>query len=216
MDVLLVVRALVAAYLIGSFPTAYLVGRLKGINIFEVGSGNMGTNNAIRAMGLGWGVVVWAIDIAKGIVAVWVAMQVLPNGIAQVVGALAAIAGHNWSIIAAVLTGRLRGGKGAATWMGTFLVMAPPQVIVVIAVLFGIIIVATRYVSLAVLSSVAAGAVAMVVLAYGHLEGLPRGMRISELYVLYGVLAAIMIFYRHRDNIQSLLAGTERRLGERA
>ncbi|GAB4572377.1 MAG: glycerol-3-phosphate 1-O-acyltransferase PlsY [Anaerolineae bacterium] len=216
MDALLIVRVVVGAYLIGAFPTAYLVGRLNGINIFEVGSGNMGTNNAIRAMGFGWGIVVWAVDIAKGILAVWLAMQALPNGVAQVTGALAAIAGHNWSIFAALLTGKLRGGKGAATWLGTFLVMAPLPVILFIAVLFVVIVALTRYVSLGVLTSVAVGALAMILLAVSHVEGALGVMEASDLYVLYGVLAAVMIFYRHRDNIQRLLSGTERRLGERA
>lgn len=216
MDAFSVIRALAVAYLIGSFPTAYLVGRLNGINIFDIGSGNMGTTNAIRAMGLGWGLLVWVIDIGKGVLAVWVAMQMLPNGWAQVCGALAAIAGHNWSVIAAVLTGRLRGGKGAATWMGTFLMMAPAPVIIVTGVFFVAVIVLTRYVSLGVLLSVAMGAVSMAVLAFSHIELNLGIVETSDLYVLYGVFATLMIFYRHRDNIQRLLSGTERRLGERA
>lgn len=215
MDALAVLRALIVAYLIGAFPTAYLVGRLNGINIFDIGSGNMGTTNVIRAMGPAWGILVWAVDIGKGVLAVWAAMQILPSGWAQVCGALAAIAGHNWSIFAALLTGRLRGGKGAATWMGTFLMMAPFPVIVLVGILFILIVLLTRYISLGVLISVAMGAVSLAVLAFSQIE-LSLGMvETSDLYVLYGVVAALMIFYRHRDNIQRLLSGTERRLGER-
>ncbi len=216
MDVLSVVRALIVAYLIGAFPTAYLAGRLNGINIFDIGSGNMGTTNAIRALGPVWGILVWTVDITKGVLAVWVAMYMLPNGWAQVCGALAAIAGHNWSIFAALLTGRLRGGKGAATWMGTFLMMAPAPVIVLVGLLFILIVVLTRYVSLGVLISVAAGALSLAVLAFSRIEVLLGLVETSDLYVLYGVFATLMIFYRHRDNIQRLLSGTERRLGERA
>lgn len=216
MDVLAVLRALIVAYLIGAFPTAYLAGRLNGINIFDIGSGNMGTTNAIRALGPAWGILVWTVDIVKGVLAVWVAMHLLPSGWAQVCGALAAIAGHNWSIFAALLTGRLRGGKGAATWMGTFLMVAPAPVIVLVGVLFILIVVLTRYVSLGVLISVAAGAVSLAVLAFSHIEINLGLVETSDLYVLYGVIAMIMIFYRHRDNIQRLLSGTERRLGERA
>lgn len=216
MDALMVLRALMVTYLIGAFPTAYLAGRLHGINIFDIGSGNMGTTNAIRALGPAWGILVWTVDIAKGVLAVWVAMQMLPNGWAQVCGALAAIAGHNWSIFAALLTGRLRGGKGAATWMGTFLMMAPAPVVVLIGVLFILVVVLTRYVSLGVLISVAMGAVSLAVLAFSRIEINLGLVETSDLYVLYGVFATIMIFYRHRDNIQRLLSGTERRLGERA
>lgn len=216
MDILSFGAALVIAYLLGAFPTAYLVGRLNNLDIFEIGSGNMGTTNAIRAMGIRWGLLVWAIDISKGVLAVWAAMQFLPAGLAQVVGALAAIAGHNWSILAAVLTGRLRGGKGAATWLGTFLMMAPAPVIAIVAVLFAIIVVVTRYVSLGVLLSVALGGISMIVMGLSHIEISMGLVETSNLYMLYGVLAGVMIFYRHRDNIQRLITGTERRLGERA
>lgn len=216
MDILSFGAVLVIAYLLGAFPTAYLVGRLNNLDIFEIGSGNMGTTNAIRAMGIRWGLLVWAIDISKGVLAVWAAMQFLPAGLAQVVGALAAIAGHNWSILAAVLTGRLRGGKGAATWLGTFLMMAPAPVIAIVAVLFAIIVVVTRYVSLGVLLSVALGGISMIVMGLSHIEISMGLVETSNLYMLYGVLAGVMIFYRHRDNIQRLITGTERRLGERA
>jgi glycerol-3-phosphate acyltransferase PlsY len=206
---------LLVCYLIGAFPTAYLIGRLNSVDIFAVGSGNMGTTNAIRAMGLKWGLLVWAIDIAKGVIAVAVATVFLPNGPAQVVGAIAAIVGHNWSIFAAIMTGRIRGGKGAATWLGTFLMMAPAPVIAVVAVLFTLIIWLTRYVSLAVLISVATGAFAMALLAISQIESAMGLVEMADVYMLYGVVAAIIIFYRHRSNIQRLLTGTERRLGDR-
>ncbi|NPV66082.1 MAG: glycerol-3-phosphate 1-O-acyltransferase PlsY [Anaerolineae bacterium] len=216
MDLLTIARTAIVCYLIGAIPTAYLIGRLNGINIFEVGSGNMGATNAIRALGWGWGVVVWAIDISKGIAAVALAMTLLPNGYAQVVGGLAAILGHNWSLFAALLTGRLRGGKGAATWMGTFLMIAPTPSVALVIGLFAAIVLLTRYVSLGVLLSVAAGAISLAVLAYSQIAGMPTLLGAREAYIAYGILAAVMIFYRHRDNIQRLLAGTERRLGERA
>jgi len=215
MDLLTVIRTAVACYLIGAIPTAYLIGRLNGVNIFEVGSGNMGTTNAVRALGWGWGVVVLAIDVGKGVAAVALAMALLPNGYAQVVGGLAAILGHNWSLFAALLTGRLRGGKGAATWMGTFLMIAPTPSIALVVGLLAVIILLTRYVSLGVLLSVAAGAISLAVLATNQIAGMPALVGAKEAYLAYGVLAAAMIFYRHRDNIRRLLAGTERRLGER-
>ena len=73
MRIELFLLTVVLSYLIGSFPTAYVAGRLNKVNIFEVGSGNMGTANTVRALGLKWGLIVWAIDIFKGVIAVLLA-----------------------------------------------------------------------------------------------------------------------------------------------
>ncbi len=213
-----VLLTILLSYLMGSFPTAYLVGRLNGINIFESGSGNMGTANATRVMGFKWGLVVWAGDILKAVVAILIARALLaPSlGWANVLGAVFAVIGHNWSIIATVLTGRVRGGKGAATWWGAFMMMAPAPAIAVVALLFAGIVALTRYISLGVLASVAAGAASLAVLvALG--QGLTVGpAETINIYLVYAVVAGVVVFYRHRENIQRLLAGTERRFGERA
>ncbi len=213
MDILEVIRTAVLCYLIGSFPTAYLVGRLNGLNIFEIGSGNMGTTNTLRALGWGWGGFVLTVDLLKGVLAVLVATFLLPMGIAQVVGALAAIVGHNWSIFAAVLTGKLRGGKGAATWLGTFLVMAPWPVIAAVGLVFFLVLILSRYVSLAVLTSVAVGGLGIAILTLADVHE-KLFLDTPDLFLLYAIMAAGIIFYRHRSNIQRLRAGTERRLGE--
>src|SRR3954468_6606060 len=120
-------------YLIGSFPTAYIVGRINHINIFEMGSGNMGANNVTRSLGLKWGVLVWAVDSFKGILAVTIARLLMTSDwiSASVIGAIAVVVGHNWSFLATVITGKLRGGKGAATAAGTIIMMCPPQLIAV-------------------------------------------------------------------------------------
>lgn len=212
-----VLLTVLLAYLLGSLPTAYLVGRLNGVNIFEVGSGNMGTANAVRAMGLRWGLVVWAVDIGKGIAAVLIARALLyPHlGWANVLGALFALAGHNWSIFATLITGRVRGGKGAATWWGTFVMMVPAPVIALIALTFAGVIALTRYVSLAVLAGVALGGLSIIALIIAQV-GLTLGQgETFEIYLLYAVLAGAIVFVRHRSNIGRLLAGTERRFGER-
>lgn len=78
-----VILCIFTSYLIGSFPTAYLVAKAKGINIFEVGSGNMGGTNVARAVGGGWAVFTGLVDAAKGIFAVWLARDVI---LAQQVG----------------------------------------------------------------------------------------------------------------------------------
>ena len=200
-------------YVVGSFPTAYLAGRLNHINIFEVGSGNMGANNVTRALGMRWGALVWAVDSGKGVLAVLLArLMPLDPTIASVIGATAVVIGHNWSLIAALVTGTLRGGKGAATAGGTWIIMMAPwwQIVVITLSLWGAIVLLTRYVSLAVLVSVAIGSAwVLALIALGSAN-------VPPIYMFYIVLVAVIIYVRHWKNIRSLLAGRERRLGERA
>lgn len=204
----LVVLVSVFAYIIGSFPTAYLVARAKGVDIFKVGSGNMGATNVIRACGVRYGVLVWTVDVTKGVVAVLLARWLVSDeqSTASVLAAVSAVAGHNWSFLATLLTGSIRGGKGAATAMGTFVLLAPTLMVALVLALGAVIVVLTRYVSLAVLTSVAVAGITFVVLVgIGLLE---------PVYTVY-LLVMWMIFVRHRSNIVNLLAGRERRLGER-
>jgi len=200
---------LLSAYLIGSLPTAYLVGRLNGINIFELGSGNMGATNVLRALGWFWGLTVMAIDIGKGIFAVWLAQQLaqaIPTTTASVIAGLTAVVGHSWSFMATLITGTLRGGKGAATAGGTWLMLMPAIAIAIPLTLLALIIVTTRYMSLAVIVSTSVGAVIITSLV---LLG-----RLEPIYLLY-TMASLVIVVRHRENIKRLLAGKERKLGER-
>ncbi|NWF69767.1 MAG: glycerol-3-phosphate acyltransferase [Chloroflexi bacterium] len=210
----------VLSYLIGSIPTAYLIGRMRGINIFEVGSGNMGATNAARALGKGWGAVVLFLDAVKGIIAIYLARFIADpqqelflaenqaRWTATVLSAIFVVLGHNWSLFVTVITGELRGGKGAATTFGTFITMAPPTMILALSIMGGLIIARTRYVSLGALSMAAAGFVWMLVLVFqGGIPGL---------YTFYLVTVGIMFVWRFRENIQRLLTGTERRFGESA
>jgi len=205
-----VLLVIVSSYCLGSFPTAYLVARLRRINIFEVGSGNMGATNIIRAMGLVWGLFVWFIDSAKAVIAILLAVQIMPENpaLATVIAALCAIIGHNWSLFVGLITGTIRGGKGAATAFGTLIMIVPLHVIAAMLVLGGVIIALTRYVSLAVLT--------MFALAIGWMIILVGQRAIPWEYLLYSLMLLVLIIYRFRENIQRLIAGTERRLGERA
>jgi glycerol-3-phosphate acyltransferase PlsY len=198
----------IISYLLGSIPTAYLIGRLRGINIFEIGSGNMGAANIIRSLGLGWGLLVWFLDSLKGIVAILIAIEILGGArtTATVIAAIVAVVGHNWSLFATLITGTLRGGKGAATAFGTMLMIAPVHVVVGILVVAGFVIALTRYISLAVLTMFTLAALWLLILFQQQ----------EPAYAIYGLLVAAMIIFRHRDNIQRLLAGKERRLGEQA
>jgi acyl phosphate:glycerol-3-phosphate acyltransferase len=197
------------SYLLGSIPTAYIVARLKNINIFEVGSGNMGATNVVRALGPRWGAGVLLFDVLKGVIAITLARYLLPDskGAATTVSAIVVVIGHNWSLFAALVTGTLRGGKGAATAFGTLLMIAPVQVIVGMTVLGGLVVARTRYVSLGVLLAFALATIWMTVLILQQ--------KLEPDLMTYSWVLALMIMVRFRDNIQRLLAGTERRLGER-
>ncbi len=203
----------ITSYLIGSFPTAYVIGRLHGINIFEVGSGNMGANNTARALGFQWGLLVWLLDGFKGIGALALAREIASHhthdyaSAAMIIAAIAVVVGHNWSIFASLITGRIRGGKGAATATGTWVLLVPPLIIAICLMLWATIVFVTRYVSLGVLASVAFVSAVMV--------GMVILEKADPVYVGYTVVTA-MIFYRHRENIKALLTGKERRLGDRA
>ncbi|MCU0475288.1 MAG: glycerol-3-phosphate acyltransferase [Anaerolineae bacterium] len=214
----MVVVALVLSYLIGAFPTAYVVGRLKGVDIFKTGSGNMGATNVARTFGLGWGIAVWLWDSTKGIIAILLARVFLPEDIwfASAFAGVMAIVGHNWSIWATLLTrgdmqGGIRGGKGAATAFGTLLMVAPNAAIVIIpfaVCLLAVII--TRYVSLGVLVLFGTSMPWMYLFSASHRDAIPVWPQ------LYAVLVLALILYRFRENIQRLLSGTERRLLDRS
>ncbi|MFP4323629.1 MAG: glycerol-3-phosphate acyltransferase [Anaerolineales bacterium] len=212
MDIVTTVIVISVAYMIGSFPTAYIVGRWRGVNIFEYGSGNMGTTNAIRTLGLGWGLLVLAGDLGKGILAVLIAREIAPaeplstQASASVIAALVVVMGHNWSVIASIIAGSIKGGKGAATAGGTLLIIMPTVAIAIPLFILALIIITTRYMSLAVMTSaVVAAFIVAGMVALGELE---------PIYLIYCTLAGLII-YRHRENIRRLLAGNERRLGER-
>jgi glycerol-3-phosphate acyltransferase PlsY len=188
--------AMLVAYLAGAIPFAALVARLKNVDLRAHGSGNLGATNAIRVLGLGFGIPVLLLDIGKG----WACVAAVPAlfGLDASVDALAcggaAVIGHVGSVFV-----RFRGGKGVATAAGVFLGLAPAATglafLVFVAALLG-----TRFVSVASMSAAVALAVALWVL-----DAPP------ELF-LAGVAVAVLVLLRHRTNLARLRAGTENRL----
>jgi len=115
--------AMVIGYLLGSIPFAYIAGRLKkGVDVRQVGGGNVGALNVMREIGVAVGFAVLAADVAKGVVAVFVAQWLGLSLIWVFVVGFAAVAGHNWPVFL-----RFRGGKGAATIMGVLLALVPGE-----------------------------------------------------------------------------------------
>jgi glycerol-3-phosphate acyltransferase PlsY len=208
------VLAALIGYALGGFPSAYMIGKLHGIDIFKVGSGNMGATNVLRALGFKWAVLVLVVDVLKGVLAVLVARGLLAGDatLNSILAGIAAVVGHSWSLPVRLITGKLRGGKGAATAGGTWLIIFFPWahlILVPLSVMFAVVI-ATRYVSLAVLATAATGLLVVI-----HLVA-QNSTSASPLYFIYAFVVVALIYYRHRENIQRLREGRERRIGDPA
>ncbi len=188
------------AYLLGSIPFGFLIARLRGRgDIRAAGSGNIGAANVTRVVGFGAGAVTMLLDAAKGYLAVWLAARLTGEEITwMAVAALAAIAGHLFPVWLG-----LRGGRGVATGAGVFLPICWPAVAVAL-VIWLVVVLFWRYVSLGSISAAAALPLLTYALyAPGHAP--PRLLSISSL------LAAVLIIVRHGPNIERLIAGTEPR-----
>lgn len=185
-------------YLAGSVPFAYLLARLKGIDVRIAGSGNVGAANVLRTTGPWRGVIVMSLDVAKGIGAVAIA-HMLAGGTALIaLTGAAAVVGHIYPVWL-----RFHGGKGVAVAAGVFTVLSPGATAVAVG-LFFVIAWITRYVSLASM----AATVALPPAAW--IVGAPLSV------VLVAAGTAVLILFRHRSNWSRLRRGTERRMGARA
>jgi acyl phosphate:glycerol-3-phosphate acyltransferase len=192
------IAVVIAAYLIGSVPFALLLARRWGADLREVGSGNLGAANVLRASGLKAGLAVAILDVGKGAVSVMLAERFGGNAAAPAAAGLAAIVGHIYPVWL-----RFRGGKGVATACGVFAVLTPAAIPAALTI-FLITVWVTKYISLgSVLASLA-----LPPLAYAMGSPAPG--------VAAAFAAATIIVFRHRSNLMRVRAGTERRLGVRA
>jgi glycerol-3-phosphate acyltransferase PlsY len=207
MEIVRMILALLAAFMIGSIPTAYVMGRIKGIDIRLQGSGNVGATNAFRVLGKGWGVACLGFDILKG----WLPARALfqaeffaphwpLDGWQWAVG-LAAIAGHMFSPFL-----KFKGGKGVATSLGVILAIAPLPTLAVFVI--GVAtVVATGYVSAG--SVLGAALLPVLVIALGTTT-VPPLQAWTSFAITFFLGAAII--YKHRANIRRLRAGTEKKI----
>ena len=194
------------SYLLGSLPTGFVAGKLNGVDIRQVGSGNMGATNVFRTLGKGWGIAVLLVDMLKGvagcIVAPMVAVAVKETGPGATVENLSflagvcAILGHNFTIWLG-----FKGGKGIATTAGVLMVLIP-KALGVALVVWILTFIISRYVSAA---SIAAAAVLPV--ATLLLENNP-----VMVWITLGL--STMAIIKHRTNIARLRQGTEQRFGK--
>jgi glycerol-3-phosphate acyltransferase PlsY len=196
----------VLSYLIGSVPWGYLIARLKGVDIRQHGSGNIGTANVLRVMGKKWGYLVFLCDFFKGFLSVklgsLIAAYFLVNvGLGSVIAAVACVLGHDYPIWLG-----FKGGKGIATLAGTVLSLFPPLVFVSFGVVWIAVFLISRYTSLASISAV----VALPIAAY-----LIVAKTDLPLLLGFSVLMAALAIWLHRANIARLLNGTENRFGRK-
>jgi acyl phosphate:glycerol-3-phosphate acyltransferase len=192
------VLLIAVGYSLGSIPTGLLIARWqKGVDISQHGSGNIGMTNVLRAVGKGAAVLTLVGDLAKGLIPVLVARVWLTSSWAIGLVALAAVVGHLYPLFAG-----FHGGKGVATTLGGFIPLLPGPLLIA-CVVWAACVAFWRRVSLG--SLVAAASLPMVALLWGS----------PAAYSLYALLAAALIWYRHGENIERLIAGTEPTIGQR-
>lgn len=193
------ILALGLGFLLGSLPCGFWLARAKGVDIRKKGSGNIGATNVGRILGKEWGYLVFALDALKGWLAVWLAAEFLQAGDAgSVLTGMAAVAGHVFSPWL-----EFKGGKGVATSAGVLLGLAP-AVLLATAAVWGISFAWKRIVSVS--SLLAATAFPFLVL---WLEPGRHALLLAALAL------AGLVWYRHRDNLQRLMAGTENGFGKK-
>ena len=194
------------AYLLGSLPTGYIAGRLVGVDIRKVGSGNVGATNVTRVLGKRFGYPVFLVDFAKGLAAVMLAMIMAKAAqssaqfvdLCAAIGAICSLMGHSYSIWLG-----FSGGKGVATLMGALFGINWITALIV-CVVWIVVFEATRYVSLASIAAAVALPIAVAIVLF--LKGLPTPI---PLYFSFCLGAIVVV--RHRSNLSRLVKGTEPR-----
>lgn len=208
------ILAAAIGYLLGAIPFALIISkRMAGIDISRHGSGNIGSTNVLRVLGLRAGVIVIVLDLAKAIVPVMLSKFIIGDSLlslgglslnwqwGQVLTALMVMVGHNWSVYI-----KFRGGKGVAAYYGAWFAIWP------VAALFGgliliVTVLLSRYMSLgSILSSL--GILCLFIV-------LTLVFEFPPVYLVYSLVAAALIVYQHRSNIIRLQAGTEAKLGDK-
>lgn len=189
--------ALFIGYFIGSVNFAVLVAKYKGVDLFELGSGNPGATNVNRVLGRYWGSTVFLLDFSKGIFAVFLVQNYLlldgvNNHTLGIIGLSGAIIGHSFSIFL-----KLRGGKGVSTAMGGLLALAP-WVLIIGLCIWLVIFFLTRIVAMASIFF----AVSLPISFYFFYD-------LPDIRLIFCIVLSILIILRHSSNIQRIIAGKE-------
>ena len=203
-DTLRILAALVAGYLLGSLNTAVIVGKIYGKDIKNLGSKSAGLTNALRVLGKTAAAVVLVGDILKGVIAcliglwlgVYVHSGVATDSASMLAAGAGAVLGHNWPVYFG-----FKGGKGMLTAAAVMFMFDWRMTLISLGV-FAIVVAATRYVSLGTLCA------AVVFVAITFVPVFPH----TIYFQIFAALIAAVIIFKHRENVQRLLSGTENRL----
>ncbi len=196
---------LLSGYFIGSIPAGYLAGRIAGIDIRNVGSGNIGATNVLRILGKSYGYSVFLFDFLKGAAAVEVSILIFDQyhpaasrQLCAILGGVASVIGHTYSVWL-----RFKGGKGVATSVGVVFSLMPFAALI-FGIVWSITFLTSRYVSVASIAAAVALPVAVGALLY--LEQLN-----NPVLLYFSICLAAVVIVRHRSNVSRLLHGTEPR-----
>jgi glycerol-3-phosphate acyltransferase PlsY len=193
------VLVIMGCYLLGSIPFGYIVGKVfKKVDIREFGSGNIGATNVLRILGPSLASFAVIGDIGKGILSIYlVRFFNIDNLLIFTIAGLAVICGHDWSLFLG-----FKGGKGIATTLGVVLALNP--IIAILAVIvWGIVIILTRYASLSSIFAVIS------ILVFTILLKQPYE------YIMFSTIVMILGIFKHKDNIERLKSKKERKIGEK-
>ena len=192
---IVIILLIVFAYVLGSVPSGYILGKLRGVDVRVVGSGNVGATNVARAVGKFQGLITLIADAAKGYLPVVAALQSGQDALTIALTAIAAFLGHLYPVFL-----NFQGGKGVATGFGALLALAPMATSILVVV-FALVVGVTRIVSLGSLATAVAAPLSL--------------WLFYQPPVIVGMACFLgaMVIIRHRGNIERLLAGTEPRLG---
>jgi glycerol-3-phosphate acyltransferase PlsY len=180
------------SYVIGSIPNGLIIGKLlKGVDLRNFGSKNIGATNAFRVLGPWPALLVFLADMTKGLLGVYLGQYLTGTSVGQLVGGIFAITGHNWSLFLG-----FKGGRGVATGLGVIAVLVP-KVTAIIFIIWAVIVYFTRYVSLG--SIIAAGLLPVFIWLLDE----------KAEYLYFGILAGLFVIIRHKPNIERLLKGQE-------
>ena len=192
----------ILSYLIGAIPIGLILSKsLRGIDIRNYGSGSIGMSNIQRNLGNFPAAVVLTLDMTKSFLPILYVRYFLPDPqILETISALGALTGHCWPIFA-----KFRGGRGVATGWGSLLILSP--ITGIISGIIGIpIIIMYKFISLGSIIGATSGCISMMLLSITRYH--------SFEYLWYALLGNIIVVYKHKENIQRLLEGTERKIGK--
>jgi acyl phosphate:glycerol-3-phosphate acyltransferase len=198
-----IVLAAVVGYLLGSIPTGLIAGRLAGgVDLRDYGSGKTGFTNSLRVLGLRRSAPVFIGDFAKGLTAALLPLLWTDDPWARAAGALAAVIGHVWPLFAG-----FRGGRGVLTGAGAVAGLSPAPLLIALP-LAALVLYTSRYMSLVSITTAAVLALLFIIFAAAGVH--------DWAFAMAATAGASLVIALHHDNISRLLAGNERRLGERS